>query len=81
MQISFHGACQEVTGSCHLLQGAGKNILIDCGMFQGAQFAEEKNADRFTFEAATIHVVLLTHAHMDHCGRLDHGRTGYYYLW
>lgn len=70
MQLSFHGACREVTGSCHLLQGASKNILIDCGMFQGAQFAEEKNADRFTFDPVTIDVVLLTHAHMDHCGRL-----------
>ena len=70
MQISFHGADGEVTGSCHLLECAGKRILIDCGLFQGGREIEEENAQPFAFDAASIDFVLLTHAHLDHCGRL-----------
>jgi metallo-beta-lactamase family protein len=70
VQISFHGADREVTGSCHLIECAGKRILIDCGMFQGSRDIDEVNAEPFGFEAAAIDVLLLTHAHLDHCGRL-----------
>ena len=70
MKISFHGAAQEVTGSCHLLECAGKRILIDCGFYQGSRELEEDNADEFGFDAASIDYLLLTHAHLDHCGRV-----------
>ena len=70
MQLSFHGADQDVTGSCHLLECAGKRLLIDCGMFQGGRELEEENAAPFGFEPADLDFVLLTHAHLDHCGRL-----------
>ena len=70
MQLSFHGAAGRVTGSCHLVQVAGKQILIDCGMFQGSDDLDEENADHFGFEPGEIDVLLLTHAHLDHCGRI-----------
>ena len=70
MKLSFHGAAQGVTGSCHLLQCAGKRILVDCGFYQGGRELEEDNADEFGFDAASIDYLLLTHAHLDHCGRI-----------
>jgi metallo-beta-lactamase family protein len=70
MKLSFHGADQSVTGSCHLIECAGKRILIDCGMFQGARELEEENAQPFGFDPASVDFLLLTHAHLDHCGRL-----------
>ncbi len=70
MKLSFHGADQGVTGSCHLLEAAGKRILVDCGLYQGGRELAEENAEPFGFEAAAIDYVLLTHAHLDHCGRL-----------
>jgi metallo-beta-lactamase family protein len=70
MKISFHGADQDVTGSCHLLECAGKRILIDCGMYQGGRELAEENAEPFGFDPADIDFLLLTHAHLDHCGRI-----------
>lgn len=70
MKISFHGADREVTGSCHLIECAGKRVLIDCGVFQGSRHLDEDNAEPFGFEPASIDFLLLTHAHLDHCGRL-----------
>ena len=70
MQLSFHGADRDVTGSCHLLECAGKRLLVDCGMFQGGRELEEENSAPLGFEAAALDYVLLTHAHLDHCGRL-----------
>ncbi len=70
MHISFHGAAGEVTGSCHLVTAAGRRILVDCGMFQGGRELHELNAEPFGFEPAEIDVLLLTHAHLDHCGRI-----------
>jgi metallo-beta-lactamase family protein len=70
MKITFHGAAQGVTGSCHLLECAGKRILVDCGFYQGGRELEEDNADEFGFDAASIDYLLLTHAHLDHCGRI-----------
>jgi metallo-beta-lactamase family protein len=70
MQISFHGADRDVTGSCHLLECAGKRLLVDCGMFQGARELEAENSAPLGFDAAAIDYLLLTHAHLDHCGRL-----------
>jgi metallo-beta-lactamase family protein len=70
MRISFHGAARDVTGSCHLVETAGKRILIDCGLHQGSRALNLENAEPFGFDAAAIDCVLLTHAHLDHCGRL-----------
>jgi metallo-beta-lactamase family protein len=70
MEISFHGADRDVTGSCHLLECAGQRMLIDCGMFQGSRELQQENSGPLGFEPAEIDVVLLTHAHLDHCGRL-----------
>ena len=70
MKLSFHGAAQDVTGSCHLFECAGLRILIDCGMFQGSRHADEDNSDAFGFDPSEIDFLLLTHAHLDHCGRI-----------
>lgn len=70
MKLSFHGADRGVTGSCHLIEAGGCRILIDCGMFQGSRELHEENADPFGFEPAKVDFLLLTHAHLDHCGRL-----------
>jgi metallo-beta-lactamase family protein len=70
LKLSFHGGDRSVTGSCHLVECAGKRILIDCGLHQGSRELEEENAGPFGFDAAAVDYVLLTHAHLDHCGRL-----------
>ncbi len=70
MKLSFHGADRGVTGSCHMVECAGRRVLIDCGLYQGGREIEEENAEPFGFEPADIDFVLLTHAHLDHCGRL-----------
>lgn len=70
MKLSFHGADRGVTGSCHLLECAGKRVLVDCGFYQGGRELAEENAGDFGFDAASIDVLLLTHAHLDHCGRI-----------
>lgn len=70
MSLTSHGAAEQVTGSCHLLEAGGRKILVDCGMFQGRRENEEENREPFGFDPAEIDCVLLTHAHLDHCGRL-----------
>lgn len=70
MRLSFHGADRGVTGSCHLLEVAGRKILVDCGLYQGGREIEQENAAPFGFDAASIDILLLTHAHLDHCGRI-----------
>mgnify|MGYP000725361192 CR=1 FL=1 len=70
MQISFHGADRNVTGSCHLVTIGKKRILIDCGLFQGHHEIHEDNAEPFGFEPKDIDILILTHAHLDHCGRI-----------
>jgi metallo-beta-lactamase family protein len=70
MKLSFHGAARTVTGSCHLVEANGHRVLIDCGLLQGSRELERDNAEPFGFEPARIDTVLLTHAHLDHCGRL-----------
>lgn len=70
MQLEFFGAAGEVTGSCHIIRAAGKKILLDCGMIQGRRKAEARNADPFPFDAREIDAVVLSHAHIDHSGRL-----------
>lgn len=64
------GAAQTVTGSKHLLRTPELNILMDCGLFQGLKALRELNWQKLTVEASDIDVVLLSHAHLDHCGYL-----------
>ncbi len=84
MNITFHGAAHEVTGSCHLIDTGKKKILLDCGMFQGGDFNEGRNADDFPFDPASINAVLVSHAHNDHSGRIPKlirdGYTGSIYM-
>ncbi|MFQ5486898.1 MAG: MBL fold metallo-hydrolase RNA specificity domain-containing protein [Gammaproteobacteria bacterium] len=70
MKISFHGADQGVTGSCHLVTCGGHRVLIDCGLYQGSRELDEENREPFGFDPATVDFLLLTHAHLDHCGRI-----------
>ena len=70
MQLEFFGAAGEVTGSCHILRVGGRELLLDCGMIQGDRDAPERNRLPFPFDARTIDAVVLSHAHIDHCGRL-----------
>lgn len=70
MNITFHGAAQEVTGSCYLIEHEDVRFLVDCGMFQGGREAEAKNRRSFPFEPSEIDFVIVTHAHIDHCGLL-----------
>jgi metallo-beta-lactamase family protein len=70
IDLSFHGGVDTVTGSCHLLRAGGLHILVDCGMFQGGRQTEEMNYGDFGFDPASIDFLLLTHAHLDHCGRI-----------
>ena len=70
MDISFHGAAGGVTGSCHLVRVGGRALLLDCGLFQGRREEEAHNRDPFPFDAAALDAVVLSHAHIDHSGRL-----------
>ncbi|MCL6450908.1 MAG: MBL fold metallo-hydrolase [Acetobacteraceae bacterium] len=88
MQVTFLGACRGVTGSAHLVQGGGTagpgsprfQGLLDCGLFQGGQKAEEQNREPFPFDPRRLDFVILSHAHIDHSGRLPllvrHGFCG-----
>jgi len=66
--VRSYGATKEVTGSCHVFKVGGVKIMIDCGMFQGSD--EDKNEEAFYFEPASIDYLLVTHAHLDHIGRI-----------
>ena len=69
--ITFLGAAQEVTGSCHLLETeSGARILLDCGMHQGGDAVKRIEDEKFAFDPGDIDIVLLSHAHLDHCGLL-----------
>jgi metallo-beta-lactamase family protein len=70
MRLTFCGAVGEVTGSNFLLESQGTKILIDCGLAQGSKFAEEENFQPFRYDPKEIKAVLVTHAHIDHVGRI-----------
>lgn len=70
MKITFLGATRTVTGSNFLVEAAGKKFLVDCGMWQGKAEIEMENAEDFAFDPKEIDFMLLTHAHIDHSGRI-----------
>jgi metallo-beta-lactamase family protein len=70
MKLHLHGAAKEVTGSCHLLEVGDHKILLECGLIQGSRESEERNQQPFPFDPKEIDAVILSHAHIDHSGRL-----------
>lgn len=70
LKIAFHGAAREVTGSCHLVETDKGQVLLDCGLIQGGKERHERNRERFPFDPAKLKAVVLSHAHIDHSGRL-----------
>jgi metallo-beta-lactamase family protein len=78
MKIHFHGAAQTVTGSQHLISLNGKRLLLDCGLFQGRRKATYERNLNFPFQPSKIDALLLSHAHIDHCGNIPNlVRQGY----
>ena len=69
IKLRFFGAAQNVTGSCHLIEANGARILVDCGLYQERDL-KTRNWDPFPIPADSVNAVLLTHAHLDHCGRI-----------
>lgn len=69
-KLTFWGAAQEVTGSCHLIESEGVRILLDCGMHQGGKQSEKRNGEPFPFDAHRLDAVVLSHGHLDHSGLL-----------
>src|SRR5438270_440605 len=78
--VTFLGAAQSVTGSMHLVEAAGRRLLLDCGLVRGRREEARQRNSHFPFDPATIDVVVLSHAHVDHCGNLPnlvrHGFQG-----
>lgn len=70
MKLTFYGGAQSVTGSNYMLESEGTKILIDCGLFQGASFSELKNYEKFDYDPKAVAAVCVTHAHIDHIGRI-----------
>jgi len=78
MEIEFYGAAREVTGSCHILRVNGKVVILDCGMFQGRRSESAAKNKTLPVAVAEIDAVVLSHAHIDHSGRLPYlVRKGY----
>src|SRR3989344_409615 len=70
MKLKFYGGVKEVTGSNYVVEHEGVKIMIDCGLIQGGYFSEERNWEPFAYNPKEITAVFLTHAHIDHSGRL-----------
>jgi metallo-beta-lactamase family protein len=70
MRLTTYGAARNVTGSKHMLAVGGRNILLDCGLFQGRRSESERRNRTMPFDPASIHAALLSHAHIDHSGSL-----------
>lgn len=70
MKVKFCGASTGVTGSCHMISTENHKILLDCGQFQGGKEMDKMNEEEFPFNPAEIECVILSHAHIDHCGRI-----------
>jgi len=80
MKLTFYGAARMVSGSNHLLEDNGKRILVDCGLMQGPRYCEVQNFEDFPYDPKTIDALIVTHAHIDHIGRIPklykHGFRG-----
>ena len=70
MKVKFLGAAISVTGSCHLITTDKYKFLLDCGLFQGSEALEELNYQDLGFKPSEIDFMILSHAHVDHCGRI-----------
>ena len=70
MRINFHGAARTVTGSQHLLEINGHRLLLDCGLYQGRRAVTYARNLHFAYEPRMVDAVILSHAHIDHCGNL-----------
>jgi metallo-beta-lactamase family protein len=70
LTVTFWGAARTVTGSMHLVETAGKRLLLDCGLFQGKRAEARQRNTSFPFKPSQIDAVILSHAHLDHCGNL-----------
>jgi len=70
MKLSFFGATKEVTGSNYLLEQNDSKIVVDCGYLQGGRKSEARNIQNFDYDPSSINAVIITHAHLDHIGRL-----------
>lgn len=70
MKVKFCGASIGVTGSCHLISTENHKVLLDCGQFQGGKEMGKMNEEEFPFHPSEIECVILSHAHIDHCGRI-----------
>src|SRR5579862_6727467 len=68
--VTFWGAARTVTGSMHFLEANGQKILLDCGLFQGRRAEARQRNSHFPFAPSEIDAVILSHAHIDHCGNL-----------
>src|SRR5688572_29533204 len=68
LKLAFHGAARTVTGSCYVIATGAHRLMVDCGMFQGSKTESALNYREFPFSPAGIDAMLLTHAHIDHCG-------------
>src|SRR5881394_3406855 len=78
MEIQFAGAAREVTGSCHIVRANGKTVLLDCGLFQGRRSETDDKNRRLPCPIEEITSIVLSHAHLDHAGRLPFlARSGY----
>jgi len=71
-KLTFHGGAQSVTGANYLLESGEAKILVDCGLAQGSKLAEDQNFADFPYNPAEIDALLITHAHIDHTGRIPH---------
>jgi metallo-beta-lactamase family protein len=83
-ELEFYGATREVTGSCHILRIGDRQILLECGLVQGGRQRQARNREDFPFDVRRIDAVVLSHAHIDHSGRLpllvQRGFTGPIYV-
>jgi metallo-beta-lactamase family protein len=78
MQITFSGGAREVTGSCHMLEVGGRTILLDCGLFQGKRSESRRKNEVLPLPVDRIDAIVLSHAHIDHAGRLPYlVKSGY----